>query len=55
VDVRVGHFQCPFAQEESVYDNATLSQHSDFLGDYAIHIRSSNILYNQAASQVEEL
>jgi hypothetical protein len=30
VDVHMGHLQCSFAQEESVYDSATLSQHSDY-------------------------
>jgi hypothetical protein len=56
VGAQVGHLQCSLAQEEIVVDEAIPSQHSDYFPcDCSIHIGSSNILYNKAASSVQQL
>jgi hypothetical protein len=52
----VSHLQCFAAQEECTYDEAILSQNSDyFLHNCPIHISSSKISYNQAACRIVEL
>jgi hypothetical protein len=44
VALQVGHLQSFFAQKETSYDEAILSQHTDYLlHDVPILIRSSNI------------
>jgi hypothetical protein len=56
VGLQVSHLQFSFVQDEIAYDEAILSQYSEyFLRDCPIHTRSSDILYNETAFRVEQL